>query len=325
MLVLFALAPSQAIASDKLSDLPKHAVEQSQITLPGSHPFHLRAKVVEATNRDNENYNAEIEEFWESPTKWRRTIAAPNFSQTLIVNGDRVSEELKGDYYPNWLRTMVNAIFDPESSLKGVDMEQSSDNPMIGGNKVCRRFAFRAGTPPVQNNVFSTYCFEGGLLESVGKPGYHAQYLAYKKFLDKKVARKVREYIEPGTELEANIDELTEWAPDETVLLVDKPAGQLRTINVNEETARKLAVDAPGMHWPPIHGGKPVGVLSIYVCLDRGGKVKETYALNSDHPEMADAARKQVTDWHFKSAISQGTPVQVEGILTFAYTTKLEK
>jgi hypothetical protein len=315
---------SSSLASDKISELPKRAIEKSQITLAGSKPFHLKAHIVEATNRKNEEYRAEIEEFWESPTKWRRTVTSPNFSQTLVVNGEKVSEELKGDYFPNWLRTMVSAIFDPESSLKGVNMEQSSDNPVIGGNAVCRRFAFRAGIPP-QNSVFSTFCFDGALLESVGKPGYHAQYLAYKEFADKKVARKVREYIEPGTELEAKIDELEEWTPDESVLVVEKTTEQLRTVFINEETLRKLSVDTPEMQWPPIHGGKPVGILSIYVCLDRSGKVREIYALNSDHPEMSDAARKQVTQWHFHNAINQGAPIQVEGILTFAYTTKLEK
>jgi len=79
---------------------------------------------------------------------------------------------------------------------------------MGGTPKLCRRFAYRAGISPVGNNVFSTYCFEGGLLDSIGKPGYHADYGSYKKFNGKQVARRVREYIEPGTELEASIEEL---------------------------------------------------------------------------------------------------------------------
>jgi len=65
-------------------------------------------------------------------------------------------------------------------------------------------------------------------------------------------------------------------------------------------------------------------VLSIYVCVDRGGKVREIYGLNSDHPEMSDAARKQVMTWQFKPAVNQtGAHVQVESLLTFAYETKV--
>ncbi|MCU1286924.1 MAG: hypothetical protein JWO13_3274 [Acidobacteriales bacterium] len=311
-------------ASDKGAEIPKRAIEQSQITLPGSQPFHLRAKVLEATNKNNEDYRAEIEEYWAAPNKWRRTVTTPTFSQTLIVNGDKVSEELKGDYYPNWLHTLVDATFDQQASLKDIDLDQSDDNPRIGGKLSCRRFAFRAGVPP-QNNVFSTFCFDGTLLESVGKPGYYAQYLSYRKFGEKKVAHHIREYLEPGTELEENIEELDSWTPDEAMLSVKEAGEQLQTLILNEAVLRKLAPDAPEMKWPPIHGGKAAGVLSIYVCLDRDGKIRETYGLNSDHPEMTDAAQKQLRSWNFKKATSHGMPVQVNGILTFAYVTKLVK
>jgi hypothetical protein len=47
-----------------------------QLTLPGSRPFHLQATLVETTNPKSQ-YQAKIEEFWLSPTKWRRTIESP--------------------------------------------------------------------------------------------------------------------------------------------------------------------------------------------------------------------------------------------------------
>jgi hypothetical protein len=46
---------------------------------------------------------------------------------------------------------------------------------------------------------------------------------------------------------------------------------------------------------------------------------------NSDHPEMTDAARKEVMNWRFKLAVNTGAGVQVESILTFAYQTKVER
>jgi len=315
------------VGAEKVSvtDLPKHALEQSQITITGAPPFHLRAKVMEATNPDNDGFRAEIEEYWAAPDKWKRTVKTGDFSQTLIMNGEKTSEQITGDYYPNWLRTLVTAILDPAPSLEGVDMSKSSDNPMIGGDLFCRRFAFRAGIPPVGNNVFSTFCFDGGLLESVGKPGYDAAYKKYKKFMGKQVARNIRESIEPGTELEASIVELSELHnADEVLFAVPQPMAPLETIRVTEAALRGLVVGTPVIQWPTIHGGKPVGVLSIYVCVDRGGKVREIYGLNSDHPEMSDAARKQVMTWQFKPAVNQtGAHVQVESLLTFAYKTKV--
>lgn len=315
-----------AWAAGKISpaDLPKHAIEQSQITVPGARPFHLRAKVVEATNPNNDGYNAEIEEYWVAPDKWKRTIKAANFSQTVIVNGQKTAEQSVGDYYPNWLHTLVSAIFDPGAALEGVDLSKSSDNPMIGGAKFCRRFADRAGIPPVGNNVFSTFCFENDLLESIGVPGYHAGYKDYRKFAGKQVARKIREYIEPGTEVEASIQELSELInPEEALFDIQQPTGQLETIKVSETALHELFADTPAIVWPAIHGGKVAGVLSIYVCFDRDGRVRETYALNSDHPEMSDAAQKQLQSWRFKPATHNGAHVQVESILTFAYQTKI--
>jgi hypothetical protein len=84
-------------AAEDLAGLPKQAIERSQITLPGSHPFILKAKVSEATNPANTNYNAEIEKYWVAPDKWRRTVKTSAFSQTLIVNGEKSSELLTGD------------------------------------------------------------------------------------------------------------------------------------------------------------------------------------------------------------------------------------
>jgi hypothetical protein len=313
-------------AADKtpLSDLPRHAMEQSQITTAGSQPFHLRAKVVEATNHENDSYKAEIEEYWAAPDKWKRTVKAAGFSQTLIVNGQTVSDEVTGEYYPNWLRTLVNAIFDPGAPLQGIDLSKSSDNPVMGGTKLCRRFGYRIGIPPVSNTVFATYCFDGGLLDSIGKPGYHAEYGSYKKFNGRQVARKVREYIEPGTELEASIEELDVLRNNDEKLFAAPPSSQrTQTVEASEAWVRQHAIDAPAMQWPAISSGKASGALSIYICIDRGGKIRETYALNSDHPSMSDAARKQLMTWRFKPEIRDGVPVQLESILTFAYETRI--
>ena len=51
-------------------------------------------------------------------------------------------------------------------------------------------------------------CFKGDKLGSIQLPGYDAEYKDYKDFNGKQVPRTIREYIEPGTELEATITEL---------------------------------------------------------------------------------------------------------------------
>lgn len=174
MIVL--LSPPFGFASDKKGDLPKRAIERSQLTLSGSQPFHLKAETVEATNLENDRYKATIEEYWLSPGKWRRTVKTADFSENLIINGADSREEMTGEYYPNWLETMVTALFNPVVKLEGIDLSKSSDNPEPGGAKFCRRFEFRAGIPPTTNRVFSTYCFQDDKIASIGLPGFEAEY-----------------------------------------------------------------------------------------------------------------------------------------------------
>lgn len=315
---------SFAAANDSLADLPKRAIERSQITLSGSPPFHLDAKVFEGTNRDNDNYNAEIEEDWAAPDKWRRTVKSEKFSETLIMSAGKVSDQITGDYYPLWLRTLVDAIFDPGAPLQGLDMTKSSDNPILGGTQTCRRFGYRVGISPVQNTISATYCFQNGLIQSIGRPGYFADYSDYKKFEQKQVARKIQEWIEPGATLEADIVALNDLGSvDNSAFAIDHSSDLLRTVFVTEQALRGSAVNSPALQWPTIHDGKPVGTLSIYVCVDRQGKVRETYALNSDNPYMTDAARKQLMNWTFTPALNNSEAVQLEGILTFAYQTRI--
>jgi Gram-negative bacterial TonB protein C-terminal len=318
----------RAEGQTSLHDLPARAVERSQITLPGSPPFHLRAKVFEGTNLDNDSYNADIEEDWAAPDKWRRTVKMAKFSETLTVNGGTVGAQINGDYYPLWLRTLVDAIFNPGGPLQGMDMTKSSDNPIPSldvETPTCRRFGYRVGTPPATNTIFASYCFQDGLLQAIYKPGYLAEYSKYKKFGDKQVARRIDEEIESGTTLEADIVELNAPATlDDSLFRVEQPSAPLRTITVSEQDFRALALYAPDIHqWPTIQDGKPVGTLSIYVCVDQRGTVREIYALNSDNPYMTDAARKQVMSWRFKPVSDNGEPVQIESILTFAYRTEI--
>jgi Gram-negative bacterial TonB protein C-terminal len=322
VVVLLAISSTVVSANDSLAELPKKSLLKSQITSPGSRPFVLKAKVLESTNPSNEGYKAEIEEYWFAPDKWRRTVKSSAFSQTLIVNEGKTSEQITGEYYPNWLRTIVDGIFEPETALKGVDLSRSSDNPVLGGKQTCRRFTFMAGIAPVSNKVFSSFCFEDGLLSSVFQPGYHLTYKNYKKFAGKPVARTISEYIEPGTELESTIEELSELnAADESQFAIQQTNAPVQTVRTDEASLRNLAVSAPDIVWPSVRSGATQGTLSLYVCLDRTGRVREIYELNSSNAGLSDFAREQVMKWQFKRAQVHGNPVQVEGILTFAFST----
>src|SRR5437868_5346037 len=77
-----------------VAEAADHAVQQSKLALPGGTPFHLKAHIANS-GAPKPEYSADVEEYWISPEKWRRTVEAAGFSQTLIANGGQVSDTIK--------------------------------------------------------------------------------------------------------------------------------------------------------------------------------------------------------------------------------------
>lgn len=203
-----ALAVS-AFAGDgdkvSLGEIAERAVQQSKITQPGSKPFHLKAEIVETTNPDSE-YRAKVEQYWVSQREWRRTIEAPSFSQTLVVNGDQVFEKDTGDYFPWWLNDLVTAMADPLpmlDSLKQTNAQVAKPRSSQNSNS-CAYISTK-----IDRWVF---CFEGsrGLLTSALARGYDAEFRDFQEFAGKRVARSIVIDPEPGTHIQARITDLTE-------------------------------------------------------------------------------------------------------------------
>jgi hypothetical protein len=332
LIVLLTLAIGSAADDSKtvpLGEAAEHALRQSQIIQPGSPPFHLKAKIVETTN-PNSRDNADVEEFWVSPTKWRRTISSSGFSQTLIQNGDKNFEHDTGDYYPSWLYDLVGSMYDPVPMLEVLKQENAKLVKPRGSEKSesCARLRMVVGIAPVQNSVFFVFCFEGsrGLLTSAVTPMNSAEFRDYKPFGNKLVARRIVSDPEPGTTIEERITELSELTSvNESLFFIEHPTPSsefLNIVRIDEKTARELALNTPDIRWPSVSGGKTSGVLSLLVCVDRTGRVRDVWPLNSDNPSLDDSVREQVRKWLFRSASVGGVPVQFETILTFAFQTK---
>lgn len=330
--LVLTFVPRISIAQQvPLAEVVDHAVSQSKLTSPGAAPFHLKATIAERDSPGSP-FRGDIELFWVSPEKWRRVIHSPDFSQTLIVNGDQVQEEDTGDYFPYWLNEFVRAITDPlpmSETLKKTATQISQPGSSRQSNS-CARFQSKIGAPPAQNDAFSLFCFEGshGLLDSVLTPGYSVQFKNYKNFGEKHVAHLLVTDPEPGTTIEATITGLTDLKdPDESLFAIAQPTSkdqQLQMARVPDADLPKLYLQTPEIVWPAIRTGHTSGVLSMLISADRSGHVREAYPLNSDNSDLNDTARDQVRKWQFKPAVSEGVPVQVESVLTLAFTTKTE-
>jgi len=333
---VLALLAATAMAQEdqgkvvSVGEAADHAVQQSKLTLAGGTPFHLKAHIA-GSGAPKPEYSADVEEYWLSPEKWRRTVETAGFSQTLIANGGQVSETLKGDYYPFWLHDLVTALVDPLpmvdqlKSMRGqVEIPQDSLK-----SSSCMNMQLKAGTPPAQNTIPYAFCFGGkiGLLQAVLTPGYKAQFDDYLPFKKKMVARTVRAEFAPGLALAAKITELSELAnPDEKLFAIDKATPlteQMKTSQVTEDVARTLALNTPAIVWPAVREGKISGVMSLYISNDRAGHVREAWPMASGNSELNDAVRNQVLQWQYKPYVNGG-PSQMEALLTFAFTTRIE-
>jgi hypothetical protein len=303
-----------------------HALQQSKLTVPGGSPFHLKAHIV-AVGKPQLEYTADVEEYWVSPEKWRRTVRSKDFSQTLVANGDKLSETLTGDYYPFWLHDLVTAIFDPlpmaeQLKLKPGHLEIPEDSTKSSS---CLNMESKVGIAPVENKVAYVFCFGGklGLLKAAVTPGYRAQFADYLPFKKKLVARSITATFAPGLTISAKITELAEMAsPNESKFSIDKAtpaAEQMKSSHVGEDSARVLALDTPAIAWPAVHGGPSSGVLSLYISTDRSGQVREAWPVGPSNPEMSEAARQQVLRWRYKPYLNEAAS-QMEAVLTFAFT-----
>jgi hypothetical protein len=320
-------------AGDKVVSIAQavdNAVQQSKLTLAGGAPFHLKAHITNAGTPKPE-YTADVEEFWVSSEKWRRTVQAANFSQTLVVNGDKVSEKISGDYYPFWLHDMVTALFDPlpmADQLKGMQGQLEIPEDSAKSNS-CLNMQVKVGIAPAQNNLGMAFCFggRGGLLQAVVTPGYKAQFDSYLPFKKKMVARTIKAEFAPALVLTVKVTELAEFSnPDEKLFAIDAPTpatDQIKTIQVTQDSARSLAVNTPAIIWPPVREGKTEGIMSVYVSVDRSGRVREVWPLVSNNPELNEPVREQLLRWQYKP-YNNGGPLQMEAVLTFAFATRIE-
>jgi hypothetical protein len=321
-LILVAVGCNQPVSTTRipLAQTAREAVEHSKLTAPGSQPFHLKASIFE-TNSPESDMRATVEEYWVSPQKWRRTIKSEDFTQTLIVDGEKVFENDEDDYFPWWLNDLVTASVDP---LPMLDQLEKSDATMTipvdrGGGYACADLETAIDR--------ARFCFyvPQKRLDYVGTRGYHAGFKDYKSFGKKMVARRIEIDPEPGTNVQLRVELLEEYpVVDDALFEVKQSTPQEKRIDrvlLDEEEARKLLIDDPTILWPAVGGGLTKGRCGLFVSIDRKGKLREVWPNGCDNAGVEDALRDQVRKWTFRPGTVNGIPIQVESLLTFTFQT----
>jgi hypothetical protein len=290
---------------------------QATLTESGATPFYLQAVI---TERSDPNERVEIEMSWVSPGKWRRRIESSEFSQTLIVNGDKVFEQDSADYIPLAIQTLVTAMVDPKPVLDAV---RPGDRVITKANGKADESGKRCFGPNSKMCMIGPY----GLMESVGAAGRSVDFMDYQKFKGKRVARILTYRIDPGDSLQAHITTLGELAShDEQRFSVAEPTPmqkQIRSAVVPETELRELALQPLEIIWPQVlEDNNTAGETSYYVSLDRLGQVREILPLSVAVERADDSARSQIMKWKFKPLLKEGVAVQAEAVLNFHFDTR---
>jgi hypothetical protein len=313
--LLLFLTPSGAAPTPTATPLAPTLIQASLIS-PGSRPFHLKAII---TERGDPTSMTEVEIFWAAPEKWRRTIQSKTeFSQTLIVNGDKVFEHDSDDYFPLWSQTLATAMVDPKSVL---DAFQPGDRLITKANtgadesgKVCFSGEFKM----CMTNRF-------GLLESVGAAGHSVDFTNYQDFHGKRVARLLTYRVDPGDSYQAEITELKDLKAKDNLFSIPEstpPAKQIQSMILPEAELRASALQPLQIVWPQVLEGAVTGKTKYYVSVDRSGQIAEVLPLSVAAERADGSARRQIMKWKFKPALRDGVPVQGEGILNLDFNTR---
>jgi hypothetical protein len=283
----------------------------------GALPFDMEAVIGDRSDPDE---RVDIEIFCVSPDKWKRTISSKEFSQTLIVNGDKVYEKDSDSYFPLPIRVLATALVDPRPAIDAVRPGDIVKTKANGGadesGKTCT---------VSQHHSFCTMN-RYGLIESVRGPGYSMDFTDYREFKGKRVARLLLYHVDPGDRLQAEVISLSEVGSyDQKDFLITEPtpvADQLRSFVVPESELRDSTLQPLEVIWPQVLEDKNTkGHASYYVSLDRTGQVREVLPI-STLERTDDSARRQIMKWKFKPVQKDGVPVQAEAVLNFAYDTR---
>ena len=305
----------------------ENAVKLSRLTDPGSYPFHLKA-VTAPANSFIPDYTAEIEEYWVSPDKWRRTIRSKSFEQTVVVNGSERLEKNSGDYYPQWLNDIVVAMLEVAPQHLVNDVAQLPDT-VVSGKAVSIRYQ-PSSTDGKATNAWwgSVNIAPSGLLTWISGRFFSAGFKGYIPFHGRYVPQTIETFPPvPHGDVNTQVN-VADFSPaDESMFAIEKPTpaeDQLRLVTMDEVEYRKAAIDPPAMRWPPVSRRPTTGVLSMYIVTDSAGKVREAKFITSNNMELREGAEALIKQWRFKPTTLDGVPVEVETTMTFAFETTIE-
>jgi hypothetical protein len=322
VLLFFA---SIARAEDN-AKLVKRAVEESTLDQPGMMPFHLRAEFAPSQERDNDSHRTgTIEVWWESPSKWRRVVQSPEFSQILIVNGESQWQKNEGDYFPEWLRELAVAIVRPIPLPMNVLLEcvkNAEVKHLMGQTNFNWSAINSSGDTQGNGKGYLALIDNSGFLFYTGGVGWSGSYKDFKDFHGHKVAYSVASgYVEVTAKVTVLEDLGATPSGFFDVNTIGSDVHPIETVVLTEEDLRRNLIPGKAIDWPALKNGPLEGVVWTEVVLDRTGKIREMIPPIADNPGVAEAAERGFRAMQFQTVMRNGEPVQALARLSVRFKT----
>lgn len=302
-----------------LEQVVRTAAEKSTLAAPGHAPFHLRATIADEKAHDPQ-WTATVEEWWQSPTTYRRAFHSAAFTQTLVVNGRNTEERNDGPVFPELLRNLTTELvttvprFDQLAAL-----HQTVQQPDGAPGQIVAKWEIAGGDGSVSKAIQASVAVsrQTGLFTYGGDLDWDVALHDFAEFHGVQVARRLTAQAGHGPTLTARITLLEDLGTSTTGLFrVRRPTPlrqQLRVLVVPERELRRQLVTQVSPQWPA--STRP-GAMVMRVVVDRAGQVRSVDDFYSDDAAAQPAAEAAVLQWRFRPWLDGGAPVQVISTLT---------
>jgi hypothetical protein len=309
--VAAAPTPSAAMPTNP-AELMKLAAEVNGLHSDKLTPWHLKASFQLFDFAGKPSEKGTYEEFWVSPTKYKRIYTSPSLTQTEWAT-EKGSYFLPGGIDPRKdLQSLIRSNFlDP---LKSVGKGKITGHPLTSGtvNLFCVSVDPESSAPPP-----SVFCFEKGepilrIVTSLGFRSFSNQVIRFQNhYLPKSL--EVTDYGRPRLQLQLDsVDALT--SVDERDFAPPADAE-------SEENRPKLA-SSPGMvPGRVLHSVFPEypndarllnGTVRLYITVGKNGRVLNSHVISTSDALLIPSTVDAVNKYKFSPFLLNGVPVESE-------------
>lgn len=296
---------------------------------PGFHPWHIRGTYRSYDKHGKVNYQGTYEEWWFSPTKYKKVSSSPHFTQTDYGTGTALLRE--GDQeWPTGPETLLReSLVDPLPGQQVLgEFELKSESAKVGtGDLDCVSLTYRTpGIFPVLSSVFPTACFEPAQpilrMFSNGRSS-ETLYNNVVLFKGQYVARQLQVYSSGKLFADLNIDTFEPLETEPESIL--SPPQEAKPVDLTQITVKEGDTKWPPLfmkvapYYPEMAKSLRVqGTVDIEAAIDVDGHVSDVHVIDGP-PALRQASVDAVKRWLYRPFNVMGAPHPIKMTLHVIY------